>query len=101
MVAVILRSSFRHVCLFMQGRLRCGVAAIKRLAVDSRQGLAEFRNEIRLIANLQHLNLVKLIGCCIQHNENILVYEYMPNKSLHDVFSGMSTKLKGTSFPGT
>ncbi|TVU34176.1 hypothetical protein EJB05_16006, partial [Eragrostis curvula] len=73
-----------------RGQLRCGVAAIKRLSVHSRQGLTEFRNEIRLIANLRHLNLVKLIGCCIQHNENILVYEFMPNRSLDDVFSDIA-----------
>ena len=63
--------------------------AIKRLAAYSRQGLEQFRNEIRFIAKLQHLNLVKLIGCCMQQNEKILVYEYMPYRSLDDIFKGM------------
>ncbi|KAL6615062.1 hypothetical protein ACP70R_037332 [Stipagrostis hirtigluma subsp. patula] len=73
-----------------RGQLTRGAAAIKRLAAYSSQGFEEFRNEIRLIANLQHLNLVKLIGCCMQNNEKILVYEYMPNRSLDDVFKDVA-----------
>ncbi|KAM0873384.1 hypothetical protein ACQ4PT_038095 [Festuca glaucescens] len=88
---VVGRGAFGYV---YKGKLPSGTEiAVKRFAASSTQGLEEFTAEIETIANLQHRNVIRLLGFCIQrekdflgfhiqHEEMILVYEYMPNKSL-------------------
>ena len=75
--------------LLMQGSLSDGaVIAVKLLSSKSKQGNREFVNEIGMISALQHPNLVKLYGCCVEGNQLRLVYEYMENNCLSRALFG-------------
>ncbi|KAJ8648130.1 hypothetical protein MRB53_001153 [Persea americana] len=65
--------------------------AVKLLSAESKQGIQEFLTEIDTITNVKHPNLVELIGCCVQGDNRILVYEYVENSSLDRVLLGPTT----------
>lgn len=75
-------------CVY-KGRLKNGnMAAIKVLSTKSRQGVQEFLTEIQVISDIEHENLVKLYGCCVEDDHRILVYNYLENNSLAHALLG-------------
>ena len=66
------------------------VIAVKRMKKESKQGMREFINEVRLLGRLKHPNLVRLVGFCATDEEQLLCYEYMPNGNLAQHLRGES-----------
>jgi len=80
-----------EISLLGQGALPDGQeVAVKRLSETTTQGLGQMTNELALLAKLQHRNLVRIVGVCLEEGEHLLVYDYMPNKSLDTIIFGNS-----------
>lgn len=72
-----------------QGTLKNGnVVAVKKLAIMSSRAKADFETEVRLISNVHHRNLIRLLGCSNKASDLLLVYEYMANGSLERYLYG-------------
>ncbi|XP_020103533.1 putative serine/threonine-protein kinase isoform X3 [Ananas comosus] len=72
-----------------KGKLKDGsMVAVKVLSSESRQGAREFLNELEVISNIHHENLVRLIGCCVEGTHRIIVYNYLENNSLAQTLLG-------------
>ncbi|XP_054785161.1 cold-responsive protein kinase 1-like isoform X2 [Prosopis cineraria] len=83
-----------------KGVLRDGTqVAIKSLSVESKQGTKEFMTEIDTISKIQHPNLVRLIGCCIEGYHRMLVYEFLENNSLANSLLGPKSKCVALDWP--
>lgn len=73
----------------MQGELpNNAIVAVKQLFMKTQQASDEFINEIVLIINLQHRNLVNLKGYCVNGKEMLLIYEYVDNYDLDKILFG-------------
>lgn len=70
-------------CVY-KGYLRDGrEVAVKQLKVSGAQGERQLRAEVEAISRAHHRHLVSLIGYCVSENQRLLVYDYVPNKTLH------------------
>ncbi|CAA7393856.1 unnamed protein product [Spirodela intermedia] len=70
------------------------LVAVKKIRHRDTDGTEQVMNEIKLLSSVSHPNLVRLLGCCIERGEQILVYEYMPNGTLAQQLQ------RGSSRPG-
>ncbi|KAH9622422.1 hypothetical protein KSS87_001722 [Heliosperma pusillum] len=72
-----------------KGKLRDGtIVAIKVLSPESRQGLQEFLTELTVLADIEHENLVEMLGCCVEGDNRILISRYLENNSLAQTLLG-------------
>jgi molybdenum cofactor biosynthesis enzyme MoaA len=67
--------------------------AVKRLSQGSSQGIEELKSELVLVAKLQHRNVVRLVSVCLEEHEKLIIYEYMPNRSLEKILFGKYQEL--------
>lgn len=76
--------------MLLQGKLPSGqFIAVKKMTTNTGHGEKEFKDEALLMANLEHKNLVRFLGFCRFKEERLLIYEFLPNKSLDDIVFGI------------
>jgi len=74
--------------LFWKKMLDGREITVQNLSLQPMQGKKEFLNEVKLVGEIRHRNLVNIIGCCVKGSERLLVYEYLANKSLDKILFG-------------
>ncbi|KAG0587012.1 hypothetical protein KC19_2G134300 [Ceratodon purpureus] len=82
------------------GKIRDGsLVAVKKLSDDSKQGKPQFLAEVMIISKVQHRNLVKLRGCCVEGHHRLLVYEYLEKRSLRETILGTPDEILHIDWP--
>lgn len=75
-------------CVYKGWMLDGKVVAVKQLKAGSGQGEKEFRAEVEIITRVHHRHLVSLVGYCISEQQRLLIYEFVPNKTLEHHLHG-------------
>ncbi|GLJ45715.1 hypothetical protein SUGI_0962080 [Cryptomeria japonica] len=76
------------------GRVQKKEVAVKKLSENSYQGTTEFSTEVDMLSRVQHKNLVKFIGYCLEEENMILIYEFMSNGDLRRYLNGQNSSGK-------
>ncbi|KAK8588968.1 hypothetical protein V6N13_087856 [Hibiscus sabdariffa] len=76
-----------------KGKLRSGYVVAIKLLENSKGNGEDFINEVATIGRIHHVNVMKLIGFCVEGSKQVLVYDFMPNGSLDQIIFAKENKL--------